>query len=173
MEIDKRTAMNILKSRTIIGLGVTKNVQVTNVSFANTDGTPFAWEEGSSSAGEPYAIANFNAINAYGKAQAQVHFANGDYQEACNTNLSARVSLEKGRQLQEAMYASVVGEKRTIELKDPESGELTGDTAETILVNKCFPNMAKDASESKAEFDFGEEADMAGAPTADRQTATN
>lgn len=172
-EMDKDTALNILKSRVLIGLGVTKNVLVTNVSFKDTDGKPFIWENGSSK-GEPYAIVNFNAVNDYGANRALELFKEGKYQEACNTNLSTRVTLELGAELQEAMYASVVGTPAMVQPRDEDGEPLEDedgnivDEVETILINKCMPNIAKEASKSKAfdpdVFADIDDDDTAGAP---------
>lgn len=143
--IDKQAAASILQSRALITEGVIKNVPVTNVSFTDpkTNG-PFQWEEGTSSAGQPYAIANFAIINDYGKAKAIEHFTNGDYQEAVNTNLSFRVTPEMGEALQEAMFASVVGAWRTV------TDEETEEDVETILIKKVVPNKAKSFKDNKA-----------------------
>ena len=186
-EMDKATALSILKSRAMINVGVTKNVAVTNVSFVNgVTNKPFIWDSGSSK-GEPYAIANFNAINEYGHKEAIRLFKEGKLQEAVNTNLTARVTLEKGRALQQAMFASVVAELTDVErkLRDEEGnvvfdedgepqyeldsdGEIIIDKA--VLIRKCIPNEAIDASETKLSFDELEEeveetVDAGGAPT--------
>lgn len=168
--MDKETALNILKSRTLIKAGVTKNVSVTNVSFENGQtGKPFVWESGSSK-GERYAIANFNAVNEYGQAEAIARFKAEDYQGAVNTNLSARVSLENGRKLQEAMYATLDARLTDVERKQrdedgnvvmDENGEplleldSNGDPIidQAVLIAKCVANEAVDASETKASFD--------------------
>lgn len=148
-------AMNILSSRAVLGVGVYKNVPVTNVSFTNENGDPFVWESGDNE-GEPYAIANINAMNEYGKQKAQELFTEGEYQLACNTNLSARVSIEKGRQLVNSLVATVKTELREIDVKD-ENGEPTGETEMAVLIAKIVPAEAIDFSSKKAEFDFGEE----------------
>ena len=165
--MEKKTAINILKGRAVLGIGVTKNVPVTNVSFKDAEGQPFVWESGDSE-GEPYAIANINAMNHYGKQQAELMFANGDYQEACNTNLSARVSLEKGRQLNNALLATVQTEEREIDVKD-DNGETTGETEMAILIGKIVPNEADDFASKKVEFDFGSEDDTNGMPQTTRR----
>lgn len=144
------TAMNILKSRAFLNAGVTKNVQVTNVSFINPKtGQPFQddnWDEG-----KPYAIANFNMVNAYGKAQSIEHLENEEYQEACNTNESMRVRPELGKALAEAMYASVVGKSRTWTVTDKDTG--TDSEVTAIKLHKAIPNVALDASEVRAYDD--------------------
>jgi len=175
--MEKKRAMNILNSRSMIKLGSTKNVPVTNVSFEKPDGSQFVWESGDSE-GEPYAIANFNMINKDGYKKAQKLFDLERYQDACNTNLSARVTLEQGRALQESMFATVIGRKTLLQPTDIDGNHLTDDDGnlldkqEGIVVGKCVPNQAPDASETKASFEFGEEEDTEGAPTADRREAT-
>lgn len=140
MEITRTIARNIILGRKAIQLGVMKDVPVTNVSFEKEPGVPFQDENWAD--GEPYAVANFNLHNDYKKNEAKRLFGEGEYAEACNQNLSARVSLKVGRELKEAMFATVVGEMRTIELKD-EDGIPTGETVETILIKKV---VAKEAT---------------------------
>lgn len=158
--MDKSTARNILNSRVLIDdIGTVKNVQVTNVSFKDENGEPFKWEEDTtgSSAGEPYAIANFNAMNAYGRKKAIEQVKAGEYQEACNNNLSLRVTPELGQELREAMFATIVAGYR--EVTDPETDE----KVQALLITKAVPLTPKSASDKRLNFDeaFGIEEEEA------------
>ena len=143
-EMTKETCINILKNRVLASKeSVINHVAVTNVSFVDEEGQPFVWEEDGPSAGEQYAIANFNLINQYGKTKAMELFKAGEYQEACNTNLSLRVTPELGKELQNAMYANVDVKLRTVH--DDDDNEV-----EALLVAKARPDGGIDASDSKA-----------------------
>ncbi len=158
--IDRVAATNILKTRALLGTGVTKDVPVTNVSFIDPKTQqPFEWEEDTSSAGQPYAIANFAIVNSYGKDKAIALFKEGNYADAVNTNLSLRVTPKLGKQLQEAMFATVVGAKRTVADDD-------GNDVETILIKKAAPMAAKSFEESMAfgADVFADPAEDSGAP---------
>lgn len=147
-EIDARVAKSILQGRVLTTEPeVIKNVAVTNVSFTDQDGEPWKWEDDStgSSAGQPYAIANFNLINAYGKKKAIEHYKAEEWQESCNTNLSMRVTPEVGRELRESMFATVVTDYRTVTDDD-------GKDVEALLVVKAIANTPKSASDKKADF---------------------
>ena len=165
-EMTGLTAKNILKAMVMLLLGVTRMVQVTNVTFIDTTtGEPFIdpeWDEG-----RPYAIANFNLINAYGKAQAIEHFEGDKFQEACNQNESLRVRPELGKLLQEAMYCSVVGKSRTWTIKDEDSPQF-GETVTAIKVHKAIPNEAR-VAKADAFADVFEAEAGAGAPDAVEQ----
>ena len=169
-EMKRSTAINILKNRGLLTRGATQDVPVTNVSFVNAEGQPFVWEEGDNK-GEPYAIVNFNAFNAYGKKQAEELFAQGEFQEACNTNLSARVPVKKGKELNNALYATVVMDEREIDVKD-ENGEPTGEKEMALLPTKVVPKQLDSFADKKVEFNFGEtEEDNSNVPTGGRETA--
>lgn len=170
-QMTRKTAMNILQSRAVVSKPtVISNVEVTNVSFTDQEGQPFVWEDTSESAGEPYAIANFNLMNTYGKEQAQSDFSEGNYQDACNHNLSARVSLEKGRELVNSLIATVKVDYREIDVKD-DNGEPTGETEQALLIAKVVPSKAPSANDLKmSDFDFGTEEDNSGAPQAQPAT---
>lgn len=174
MKMTRKTAMNILSKRAVLGVTAVDDVQITNVSFEDENGNPFTWEEGSESEGEPYAIVNVNAMNEYGKAKAQKLFSEGKYQEACNQNLSARVSIKQGRELANAFSCSVKTELREVKVKD-EDGEPTGETEMAVLIAKIKPTHNKSADDFRMkDFDFGEEEDdtSEGAPEPQRSTVT-
>lgn len=78
----KENAINILKSRKMISKEGKYTLKVTSV-------TPFhrSNEQGS----DQVAIANFNGMAPYHVEAAQTLFAQGDYQEAVNQNLSASI----------------------------------------------------------------------------------
>lgn len=152
VKLDAVSAMRILKSRTMLAVGVTKNVAV-NVSFVDKDGAPFRdenWDDG-----KPYAIANFNAINNHGLEQATKLYGEKDFQGACNTNESLRVRPALGKQLADAMFASVVAKPRTWKEKDDDGNE-TGEEITALKVAKATPNLAIDANDSRA-FDGTED----------------
>lgn len=138
--IDKETCINILKGRVLADSErVIKHVQVTNVSFVDENDEPFEWEEGSSSEGEPYAIANFNIVNKYGMNKALELFKDGEFQEACNQNLSARVTPEMGQALRESIYANLdIKERMVRENSEDENSE----KVPALLIGKVIPEVA-------------------------------
>lgn len=137
--LDQQGAMRILKANAVVTTGVTANVRVSNVSTRNNKtGQPFLWEDTK----EPYAIANFQAMNNYGASKALEQFKAGQFDECVNNNLSARVTMEQAEALQKSLYATI--EVAPAELKD-------GTTAE--LIRKVIPNEPTVAR----KFSFGEE----------------
>ena len=147
--MDRDTARNILNSRAIIkDECTTKNVAITNVSFTDADGEVWKWDEESegSSAGEPYAIVNFNACNPFGLKKAKELARAGEYQDACNNNLTLRVTPELGQELKESMFATVVTRLREIEDPDDEDK-----TVMALFITKAVPNIAKTIE--RANFD--------------------
>lgn len=142
-KLNFKSAKNILSSRSILSKGVMANVPVNNVSFTNPNtGQPFQddnWDDG-----KPYAIANFNALSPYRKAEAMKAFKEGNYDEACKSTESMRVTPKQGRALQEAQFASIVVAPRTFTPKDSDE-EVT-----TLSIKKATAIAPLDASESKA-----------------------
>lgn len=137
--LDQTAAERILMSNRIVTVGINTNVRVSNISYKDKEGNPFLWEETE----EPYAIANFQAMNEYGAEQAEALFAEEKYDEAVNTNLSARISYEVAEELAKTMRASLELEPR--QLKD-------GSTAELIRkVIPAVPNAVRQFSFAKKE----------------------
>ena len=137
--LDQQGAMRILKSNVVVSVGVTASVRVSNVTTRNgKTGRPFLWEDTK----EPYAIANFQAMNNYGASKALEQFKAGSFDDCVNNNLSARVTMEQAEQLQKSLYATI--EVAPAELKD-------GSFAD--LIRKVIPNEPIVAK----NFSFGKE----------------
>src|SRR5690606_15990878 len=123
------------------------HVGVTNVSFTDEDGEPFVWDEDSPSAGQPYAIANFNIVNKYGRDKALELFKEGEYQESANQKLSARVTPELGLQLRESMYASLDMKERMV---NSIPGDDTSEKVPALMINRVVPEVI---SAGKSAYD--------------------
>lgn len=80
--MEKSTAKQIIASRSLIAKEGKYRVKVTNV-------TPYHRDLGNGIA--QVAIANFNAMSNYHLEAAKTLFGQGDYQEACNQNLSMSI----------------------------------------------------------------------------------
>jgi hypothetical protein len=140
MEMTKETAINILESYHICDeAGVPfKGIEITNISTHDSDGLPFEWEE----TGEPYAIVNLNAMNEYGANRASQQLEDEEYQDACNNNLSLRVTLEEAENLSKGMLGTLV-------LREAEVSNEDGDTEIALLPKKFTPAVAKVARKRK------------------------
>lgn len=148
--LDRTAAMRILK-----GFKQTndpdvdyKGVEITNISYTNKEGKPFTYTE----SGQEYAVVNVNAQSEYKRKEALMHLMAGEYQEACNTNISVNVTLDELEKtpLQKGMRGTL--RVREVELTD-EEGNLTGEKG--IFGKSFIPQEAVKA----ATFDF--EAELA------------
>lgn len=128
MSLDKKSAVQILNSRAVIAAPGKYTVKVTST-------TPFIRE------GVATTIVNFAAMTAYQLSKAQEHFAAGEYDEACNLNMSA--SQLQGR------YVPSKGE-----VVDVEVTEITNkEDINILVVDSIVPRQATVAARAKFSFD--------------------
>ena len=122
-QLTAEQSLAIIKSFSLIKeTGVPyKGIWVSNVSFADSLGQPFTYPTG-----EEYAIVNFKAITPYGLTAAVADYKDGDFQSACNHNMSMRMSHKEASLIDKTTVGTLIC--RDIALKN-EDGELTGETA--------------------------------------------
>ena len=133
MSLDKKSAVQILNSRKLI-------TKVGKVTLRATSVSPFQREDGTL-----VMIVNFNAMTAYQLAKAKELFAEGDFDGACNLNMSA--SQLQGR------YVPSKGETVDVEIS-----EITNkDGVDILVVDSIIPRVAETAPSVKFSFDDEEE----------------
>lgn len=101
--MDRKSASQILNSRKLVS-------KVGKVTLRVTSVNPFVREDGTATT-----IVNLNGMTPYHLDKAKTAFANGDYEEATNSNISA--SLLSGR------YIPTKGETVDVEIVEIENKE--------------------------------------------------
>ena len=134
MSLDKKSAVQILNSRKLI-------TKVGKVTLRATSVQPFQREDGTL-----VMIVNFNAMTAYQLTKAKELFADGDFEGACNLNMSA--SQLQGR------YVPSKGETVDVEISEIYSEKAE---ANILVVDSIIPRVAETAPSVKFSFDDEEE----------------
>lgn len=145
MSLDKKSAVQILNSRSLIHSAGKFTVKATSVS-------PFQREDGTL-----VQIVNFNAMTAYQLGQSKEAFAEGDYDSACNFNMSA--SQLQGR------YVPAKGETVDIEVVD----FINKDGVSILVVDSIIPRKATAAT--RINFSLDEEEEEVTATKGDKAAA--
>lgn len=91
-ELTKDVALNILKGmKNAEKTGVPyKGVEVASVGYNDSEGKPFTYPSG-----DQYAIVNLKAQTPHQQREAAKLFVEGDYQGACNQNITVNMSPDK------------------------------------------------------------------------------
>lgn len=106
--VNQELAKRILSSRIVVNTpGKVENVKITNISEE-----VFNWENSN----DEYVIANTNLMNTYLQKEAQELYKQGKYQEACNKNLTVRLSLKEAEKLMKGDIVRLLVDE--VELKD-------------------------------------------------------
>lgn len=133
MSLDKKSAVQILNSRKLV-------TSVGKVTLKATSIQPFQRADGTL-----VMIVNFNGMTAYQLGKAKELFSQGDYDGACNLNISA--SQLQGR------FVPSKGETVDVEITEIDNK----DGVKILVVDSIIPRVAVTAPSVKFSFDDEEE----------------
>lgn len=123
MEITEKIAERIINSKVLVEHPNTpyKGVEISYIGYTDAEGNPFEREdEDGDPTGEYFAIVSFKAMSPYQLEKAVEEFNNGEYEEACNHNLSMRMNVEKARELCAGTLGTLICHNVTVKDEDDE-----------------------------------------------------
>lgn len=123
MEITEKIAERIINSKVLIENPLTpyKGVEISYIGYTDKDGEPFErTDEDGDPTGEYFAIVSLKAMSPYQLERAVEEFNNGEFEEACNHNLSLRMPVDKARELCVGTLGTLICHNVTVKDEDDE-----------------------------------------------------